>query len=367
MKLYSLMVISGFSVASVVQRRKGKRREHPMRQLTFRGPKNVEWTGGSALGLLVPTDALVRPLAVAACDLDLAVIQGLTSFGSDYPLGHEFVAEVLEVGDEVREWQPGARVIVPFQISCGACVACARGYTGNCRGVEPGSMYGFGDVGGRDWGGAWADTVRVPFADHMLVAIPEEVSLAAAANVSDNLADAWRTVGPYLGDDNERDVLIFGGAGASIAVWAAEFAVKLGASHVDYIDDDPVRLRYAEEAGANALEAPVRRPERRALVVDVSGDPQTLRAAVRATAPDGICVSAAVYWTDPELPLLEMYTKNVTFVTGRPHSRAQLPHVLELVRSKVIDPLRIATLVSWDDLPEALCAPATKLITLRSV
>lgn len=334
-----------------------------MRQLMFRGPGKVEWVEVPEPELVEATDALVRPLAVAACDLDIAVISGRATIGCDYPLGHEFVAEVVDVGDEVAGWRSGARVIVPFQISCGTCVACAQGRTGNCRSVRRGSMYGAGDAGGREWGGAWADLVRVPFADDMLVALPDGITAEAAANISDNLTDAWRTVAPYLGASPGADVLVLGGGGASIGLWAAELATALGASAVDYIDDDAARLELATDVGVNAIAGPVERPPKRALVVDVTGSPVMLNAALAATAPDGTCVSAAIYWENPQLPLLEMYAKNVTFVTGRPHSRAQLPEVLELVRNKTIDPLRIATAARWDELPDALIDGPVKLVT----
>jgi threonine dehydrogenase-like Zn-dependent dehydrogenase len=41
-------------------------------------------------------EAIVRPLAVAMCDLDLPMILGLTLFPLPIHLGHECVAEVVE-------------------------------------------------------------------------------------------------------------------------------------------------------------------------------------------------------------------------------------------------------------------------------
>jgi alcohol dehydrogenase len=38
-------------------------------------------------------------------------------------------------------------VVVPFQISCGACARCRAGLTGNCESVPVRSMYGFGALG----------------------------------------------------------------------------------------------------------------------------------------------------------------------------------------------------------------------------
>ena len=56
-------------------------------------------------------------------------------FKGPYAFGHECVAEVLAIGDAVRGVRPGDRVLVPFQISCGACERCRRGLTASCSGV----------------------------------------------------------------------------------------------------------------------------------------------------------------------------------------------------------------------------------------
>jgi alcohol dehydrogenase len=93
-----------------------------------------------------------------------------------------------------------------------------------------------------------------------------------------------------------------------------------------------------------------------AITVDSSADPQGLALALRSTAPDGTCTSTAIYFGEqPSLPLLEMYTKGITFKTGRVHAREALPHVLELAASGAIEPQRVVTgVVAWDDAAEAL-------------
>src|SRR5712692_5255867 len=136
-----------------------------MRQLTYVGPDKLEWWDVPEPTLKEARDALVRPLTVSNCDLDPATIRGLTQFSATapFPLGHEFTAEVVEVGDDVRSVRPGDRVVVSFQICCGACGRCRRGLTGFCEAVPRGSMYGFGPLAG-EWGGALSDLVRVPYA-----------------------------------------------------------------------------------------------------------------------------------------------------------------------------------------------------------
>ena len=82
-----------------------------------------------------------------------------------------------------------------------------------------------------------------------------------------------------------------------------------------------------------------------------------------------ICTSTAIYFAEqPSLPLLEMYTKGITFRTGRVHAREAIPHVLELAAARAIEPERITTrVVPWADADAALAeCDWTKLVIERS-
>ena len=73
-----------------------------MQQLTCTGPGQVEWLEVAEPALVDPTDALVRPIAVARCEIDpFLVLVGPTRAGR-FALGHEAVAEVVEVGAAVN-------------------------------------------------------------------------------------------------------------------------------------------------------------------------------------------------------------------------------------------------------------------------
>jgi len=269
------------------------------------------------------------------------------------------------VGEDVTT-PVGARVVVPFQISCGACEPCLRGRTGDCVTVAPLSTYGFGAFGS-DNGGALSDLVRVPFADHMLVPVPEGVASTAVASASDNLPDAWRTVAPFLAERPGARVLVLGGGARSIALYAAGIAVALGSEQVDYVDEDAGRLALAAELGANPIEGP---PERRLgpypITVDGSVTHEGLLCACRSTAHGGNCTSVSIFFEETTpMPLLEMYTTGVHFHTSRAMARAAIPDVLALVATGTFAPETVNTVVGWDDAPEALLEPHTKLVIQR--
>jgi alcohol dehydrogenase len=338
-----------------------------VKQLTLIEPERVEWTEVADPVVEGPGEALVKPLAVALCDLDIQIVRGQVPIATPVALGHEFVAEIVETGSKVKSVSAGDRVVVPFQISCGECDRCRRDQTGDCTGVPPGSMYGFGAFGG-DWGGALSDLVRVPFADAMLVPLPDGIEPAAVASASDNIPDGWRTVAPALERRPGAEVLVVGGGARSIALYAVEVAEACGASRVVYLDEDEDRLRVAAELGAETVEGP---PPTKAgsfpVTVDAGGTRESLTCAIRSTEPGGMCTSVGILF-EPEtpVPLLEMYTKGIEFRIGRVQARAAIPAVLELATRGRIRPERVTSRVaSWEEAPDAVRELETKLVIAR--
>ena len=106
-----------------------------------------------------------------------------------HAVGHEGIAEVVAVGDDVTTVRVGDRVVVPFQINCGQCSACRRGVTGSCASLPLMAMYGMAPLAGMDGGGFMSDLVLVPFADAMLLPVPDGVDPVAIASLSDNIPD----------------------------------------------------------------------------------------------------------------------------------------------------------------------------------
>jgi alcohol dehydrogenase len=336
-----------------------------MRQMTYTAPAKLEWLDVPEPELQGPGEALVRPIAVARCDVDRPMLMGITPFKPPFAFGHEFVAEVISVGANVASFRPGERVLVSFQICCGECERCRRGVTGSCLSVPWLSSYGFGGRG--EWGGAVSDLVRVPFAEAMMVAVPANVDPVSVASC-DNIPDGWRTVGPPLRETSRAPVLVIGGGAISVGLYAAAAAVALGSPQVDYVDSDGERLELARSAGANPIEGP---PPRKLgpypITVDASASPHGLACTLRSTEPGGICTSVGIYF-QPEtpVPLLDMYTNGITFKTGRVNARAHMLDILDLVSSGRLHPERLTTLTApWEDAPEAFAADTTKVVVVR--
>ncbi|BBY20908.1 alcohol dehydrogenase catalytic domain-containing protein [Mycobacterium stomatepiae] len=327
-----------------------------MRQLSFEEAGRYAWRDVPEPEITAPEQAVVRPLMVACCDLDIAVAAGQAPLPPRYAVGHEGLAEVVAVGDAVDTVRPGDWVVVPFQISCGRCAHCRRGVTGSCGSVPLMAMYGLGPLAGLNGGGFMSDEVLVPYADAMLVAVPDGVAPNAIASLSDNIPDGWRAVGPYAAelaalDPADRRVLVIGKL--SIGLYAAAFAAALGA-RVDYVDHDVRRLAAAEKLGAVVHDRvkPDKSWEPYPLTVHTSADPALLAATLRATWPDGVCTDTGIYYQPVvEMPLLPMYTRGVRFVTGRVNARSAIPQVLDLLAGGCDLAPAVDQVVPWAEAP----------------
>ena len=339
-----------------------------MQQLTCTAPNEIVWQDVPAPRLESDADALVRPLAVARCDIDLFLTAGLFPPRGPFALGHECVAEILALGEAVRGFEIGDRVVVAFQLSCGSCVTCATGHTANCGRYPVLSDYGMQPLSGTEYGGMLADVVRVPHARTMLAPVAPSLDPVAVASVSDNVLDGYRAVAPHLTAAPGADVLVVCHGLKSVPLYAAQAALALGAGRVDYASDDAEALALAERLGAHPIRTDFAKPERRyPIVVDAGVSPSGLAYAVRATVPEGTLQSVSFYaGADVPLPLGRLYTLGIRFFIGRAHAAALLPEVMPLVASGRLHPEAVTTrVVDWEEAPRAWGEPAIKLVVRR--
>jgi alcohol dehydrogenase len=377
-----------------------------MRELNLIKPGHIDWIEKPDPTLVDPTDALVRPFVASRCDGDalplrlhglkhkamtaamkagviapvLADIVGKVPFAGPFGIGHEAIAQVIAVGDRVAEMKVGDIVVLPWAVSCGTCHECKLGLTAKCStflSASPGktlSCFGFGPMTG-SWGGVIADTLRIPFADHMLVSVPDGVDPLRVAAAGDNLTDAWRSVGPALKQRPGGRVIVMGGGAQSIGVYSAGFAVRLGAGRVDYFDDRDSSLEIAESFGATVHMIDKKRgksllakiTERYDVAVEASSTGQGMRAALRALRPGGICTGNGYYLAANTLiPVMDMYTTSVTLQVGIAHVRPHLPEMLDFIARTGFEAERVTSLLAgWDDATDAYMARTTKVVLHR--
>jgi len=329
----------------------------------------LAWEEVETPKLVEPRDALVRPIAVARCDLDPAIALGLYPMPAPFVMGHEMVGEVVAVGEAISNVRLGDKVIVPFQLSCMTCAPCLRGHTNACVNVPSGTAFGLGPHGGIDLGGALAELVRVQWADVMLIPLPEGMDPVVAAGIPDNVSDGYRCVAAPLAERPGAPVLVVGGLAPSVGLYAVMAALALGAERVVYVDDDAARLELAAAAGAEVVNAKdqwdsLKLAERFPIVVDANVLDPGRNFALRSVEPCGVCTSVSGGASSrSNLPLQSMYLKGVRYEIGRVHACATAKPVLDLVSSGALDPARIINkVVPFSEAVEGMILPVTKVV-----
>jgi glutathione-independent formaldehyde dehydrogenase len=200
------------------------------------------------LAIEAPTDVIIKVTSTCICGSDLHMYEGRTSAEPGIVFGHENQGVVVEVGSAVVSLKKGDRVNLPFNIGCGFCANCERGYSGFCLTANPGfagSAYGYVAMG--PYRGGQAEYLRVPFADYNCLLLPEGTEHERDFAM---LADIFPTGyhGAELAEVKPGETVAVFGAGP-VGIMAAYGCLIRGAAEVYVVDRVAERLAKAEEIG----------------------------------------------------------------------------------------------------------------------
>ena len=183
-------------------------------------------------------DLLIKIRKTAICGTDMHIYNWDEWSQNTIPVpmvvGHEYVGEVVGMGQEVKGFEIGDRVSGEGHITCGHCRNCRAGRRHLCRNTE--------GVG-----------VNRPGAFAEYLVIPAFNAFKIPHNISDELASIFDPFGnavhTALSFDLVGEDVLITGAGP-IGIMAAAVAKHVGARHVVITDINPYRLALAEKMGA---------------------------------------------------------------------------------------------------------------------
>jgi threonine dehydrogenase-like Zn-dependent dehydrogenase len=219
-----------------------------MKALTFQGTGKVSVETVADPIIEQPTDAIVRMTSTAICgsDLHLYDVLGMYIDAGDV-LGHEPMGIVEEVGPQVTHIKPGDRVVVPFNISCGHCWMCTRGFYAQCETTQVrehgtgAALFGYTKLYGQV-PGAQAEYLRVPQAHFGPIKVPDGFPDERFLFLSDVLPTSWQAVA-YADVEPGSTVAVIGLG--PIGQMCARIARHVGAERVIAVDSVPERLALA--------------------------------------------------------------------------------------------------------------------------
>lgn len=209
-----------------------------MKALAKLKPEQGIWMTDVPLPAVGHNDLLIRIRKTAICGTDVHIYNWDEWSQKTIPVpmvaGHEYVGEVVEIGQEVRGFSIGDRVSGEGHITCGHCRNCRAGRTHLCR-----NTIGVGV--NRD--GAFAEYLVIPAFNAFK--IPDNISDDLAA-IFDPFGNAVHTALSF--DLVGEDVLITGAG--PIGIMAAAVCKHVGARQIVVTDVNDYRLGLARQMGA---------------------------------------------------------------------------------------------------------------------
>lgn len=192
-----------------------------------------------------PLDAICRPIVLAPCTSDIHTIwEGALGDRHDMILGHEAVAQVVEVGSCVKDFKPGDKVMVPAITPDWNSVEAQGGYPMHSGGMLAGWKFSnFKD-------GVFGELFHVNDADGNLAILPEGIDPVAACMLSDMVPTGFH--GVELADVSFGDSVAVIGIGP-VGLMSVAAATLRGASTIYAVGSRPNCVKLAKEYGATDI------------------------------------------------------------------------------------------------------------------
>jgi len=317
-----------------------------MKALVFRGINNIQYEDVDEPKIEHPTDAIVQITNCAICGSDLHVYNGnmpLERFPIGTIMGHEFVGIIIELGDEVNNFNIGDKVIVPFRVSCGHCYYCDRNQPSHCL---KSSVFGSYNLPG-----VQADYVRVPYASFNMEKVPEGVSDEAAMFAGDVLATGYMAA--EKAQISPGDVVAVIGCGP-VGLLAQASAQLFAPKQVIGVDLIKERIEMANRIGSVALYGNEEeiinivfdQTDGRGAdsVIEAVGLKNTLNLALKLVRPGGkLSVVGLPTYGEYPLQLSKHFISRLNIEYGVCYSRNYMKKLLYLLKYKILKPEIIIT------------------------
>lgn len=212
-----------------------------MKAFVLESPGKVAWYDAPE-PQLVPYGVILKPIAVTPCSSDVHTV-----FGGGSPkqpnliLGHECIAQVIEVGENVRDFKVGDRVAVPAITPDWRDVSIQEGNDRHAKTPFSGHQLG------RSQPGVFAEKFLITDADTTLAHIPEGITDEQALMSVDVVTTGF--TGAEYANIKYGDTVCVIGIGP-IGLMAIAGATLSGAGRILAVGTRDICVKLAKEYGA---------------------------------------------------------------------------------------------------------------------
>lgn len=289
-----------------------------MKALVYYGDHDIRFEEKEKPRLQSPTDVIVKMMKTTICGTDLGIYKGKNpEIEPGRILGHEGVGIIEEVGEGVKNYAVGDKVLISCITSCGTCEYCKKQLYAHCK--DGGWILGY------MIDGVQTEYVRIPHADNSLYKIPSTIDDEIAVMLSDILPTGHE-IGVQYGNVKPGDVIAIVGAGPvgmSVLLTAQfyspstiividldqnrlDMAMQLGATHVINSADVNVEEAIKAIVGEEGVDA----------AIEAVGIPATWDICQKIVRPGGHLANVGVHGKSVTFEIEKLWIKNLTITTG---------------------------------------------------
>ncbi|MAX82335.1 MAG: alcohol dehydrogenase [Crocinitomicaceae bacterium] len=289
-----------------------------MKALVYYGDHDIRFEEKAKPSIQNSSDVIVKILKTTICGTDLGIYKGKNpEIDPGRVLGHEGVAVIEEVGDGVKNFKVGDKVLISCITSCGTCEYCKKQLYAHCK--DGGWILGY------MIDGIQTEYARIPHADNSLYKIPSTIDDEVAVMLSDILPTGHE-IGVQYGDVKPGDIIAIVGAGP-VGMSVLLTSQFYSPSTIIVIDLDQNRLDMAKELGAthvinsgdtNVEEAvkAIAGEEGVDVAIEAVGIPATWDICQKIVKPGGHLANVGVHGKSVNFEIEKLWIKNLTITTG---------------------------------------------------
>lgn len=275
-------------------------------------------------------ELLVKVIASGICGSD--VLEWYRIKKAPLVLGHEIAADIVKVGEEVKDYKVGERVFVAHHVPCNTCRYCLSGNHTVCETLHTTNYYP----------GGFAEYIRVPKinVERGVFLLPQEISYEEGTFI-EPLACVMR--GQRMSNVLANQSVLILGAGIS-GLLHLLVARAAGVSQIFVTDINEYRLNFARELGATAVinakeNLPARLREVNGnrladLVIVCTGATSAFLQALQCVDRAGtiLCFAATEPGVTLPVPVNEFWRQSIKIMHSYGSSPSDTAEAIELLR-----------------------------------
>jgi len=278
-------------------------------------------------------DALVRVEAAGVCGTDLHIEDGVWPVNPPVIAGHEFGGTIIQLGNNVKGWHIGDRV-VSMPGFCGSCEHCLSGDYNLCDRRKP-----FGQA----VDGVFAKLAAIP--SRLLLKLPDNLTFEEGALIE----PFANVVHAMLGVSHVKpgDTVVVVGPGP-IGLLAAQVSKACGArTLVAGLSKDSARLNLAKKLGATTIDVERQDPVQEImsltsgkgadLALEACGTPPGVTLAVNAVRKRGQVTLMGVHSREVQLDPNQIMRRETILKGSFANTRWDWDRALRIASHGVVD------------------------------